>query len=221
MKKSVFLWGTLLFILSLTCFPLFSGNNNLLSLSQVMRPGLGLLDSDGDHWPDKIAWRIILPENPSAAELAAAADVAARFNFESLAVNMNLVFSSPVDSPRPSSFLPIYLEIVASENTSLSPPPGKNLSIRSSRLSPNSRPGHLRRDAPSGLPGLFPALALPLGNLGAGERSDLQSGGKRCFKLSSGKRSQSSRNLHPGGTLPIPATRLSFFFTEKTPLRRK
>ena len=121
MKKSVFLWGTLLFILSLTCFPLFSGNNNLLSLSQVMRPGLGLLDSDGDHWPDKIAWRIILPENPSAAEIAAAADVAARFNFESLAVNMNLVFSSPFESPRPSSFLPIYLEIVASENTSLSP----------------------------------------------------------------------------------------------------
>jgi len=135
MKKLALLWGTLLFFLGFTFSPLLSGNNNPLSLSQVMSPGLGLLDSDGDHWPDKIAWRIILPENPSAGEIAAAADLAARLNFESLAVNMNLVFSSPVDSPRPSSFLPIYLEIVSSESTSLSPHQAK-ISISGPPASP-------------------------------------------------------------------------------------
>jgi hypothetical protein len=61
------------------------------SLSRLFGPGRAVLDLDGDGFPEKPAATIILPDRPSAGELALAADIAARINFESLAVDFGLV----------------------------------------------------------------------------------------------------------------------------------
>ncbi|MFW6160008.1 MAG: M14 family metallopeptidase [Acidobacteriota bacterium] len=68
------------------------------SLADIYKTGKILLDTDGDSWPDRIATRIILPPQPSAWEIAAAGDIAARFNFESLALDFTLVRLT-TDSP--------------------------------------------------------------------------------------------------------------------------
>lgn len=60
-------------------------------LSEVFAAGKTLLDLDGDGLPEKPAVTIIIPDRPTARELALAADIAARFNFESLAVSFDLV----------------------------------------------------------------------------------------------------------------------------------
>jgi hypothetical protein len=61
------------------------------SLSQVFVVGRGLKDADEDHLADAIAFVIVVPDQPSAAEMALASDIAARFNFESLSQDFNLV----------------------------------------------------------------------------------------------------------------------------------
>ncbi|MBN2206780.1 MAG: hypothetical protein JW742_05200 [Candidatus Aminicenantes bacterium] len=61
------------------------------SLSHVFQAGKGLRDSDGDGWPDRVALQVVLSDDASAVEAALAADIAARANLESLAVDMGLV----------------------------------------------------------------------------------------------------------------------------------
>jgi len=61
------------------------------SLSKLFAPGKAVLDLDGDGFPEKPALTIVVPDKPSAGELALAADIAARANFESLAVEFGLV----------------------------------------------------------------------------------------------------------------------------------
>jgi hypothetical protein len=61
------------------------------SLSRLFVPGRAVLDLDGDGFPDKPALTIIVPDKPTGSELALAADIAARANFESLAVEFGLV----------------------------------------------------------------------------------------------------------------------------------
>jgi hypothetical protein len=61
------------------------------SLSHVFLHGNGLKDTDGDGLADKVALTIVIPDNPTASELAVAADIAARANFESLAQEFGLV----------------------------------------------------------------------------------------------------------------------------------
>ncbi len=61
------------------------------SLSRLFLPGKAVLDLDGDGFPEKPALAIVVPDRPTAAELALAADIAARVNFESLAVDLGLV----------------------------------------------------------------------------------------------------------------------------------
>ncbi len=61
------------------------------SLSQVFAIGRGLKDTDQDHLADAISFVIVVPDRPSAAEMALASDIAARFNFESLSQDLNLV----------------------------------------------------------------------------------------------------------------------------------
>ncbi|MGB9893795.1 MAG: hypothetical protein ACPLRA_05230, partial [Candidatus Saccharicenans sp.] len=60
-------------------------------LASLYKPGLTLLDEDGDGLSEKIALTIIIPDNPEPEELALASEIAARINLESLAVNFNLV----------------------------------------------------------------------------------------------------------------------------------
>ena len=61
------------------------------SLSHLFLLGKGLKDADGDGLADKIALTIVIPDNPSSSELALAADIAARANFESLAQDFGLI----------------------------------------------------------------------------------------------------------------------------------
>ncbi len=63
----------------------------IASLSQVFAPGKGVQDLDGDGLPERIDLAIIVADNAGAAELALAADIAARANLESLAADYGLV----------------------------------------------------------------------------------------------------------------------------------
>ncbi len=83
MKKTIAAsWIFLLFV------PAFA---EIGSLSQLFSPGRSLLDLDGDGLGEKLTVSIIIPDNPTACELALAADIAARANFESLRVEFGLV----------------------------------------------------------------------------------------------------------------------------------
>jgi len=79
------------------------------SLSRVFAPGRALLDTDGDGFPDKPAITIIIPDKPTAGELALAADIAARANFESLAVEFGLVRHESDLSADPAPASPILI----------------------------------------------------------------------------------------------------------------
>lgn len=61
------------------------------SLTHIFQPGKVLLDLDGDGLPEKHAVTIIIPDHPTGAELSLASDLAARYNFESLALSFDLV----------------------------------------------------------------------------------------------------------------------------------
>src|SRR4051812_10044349 len=58
------------------------------SLSELFKPGIIFQDRNGDGVVDFVDARVALPENPTAGELAAAADVAARLGFETTAMNL-------------------------------------------------------------------------------------------------------------------------------------
>jgi hypothetical protein len=64
------------------------------SLSHLFLPGRTILDLDGDGLGDKPALSVIIPDDPSAIELALAADISARANLESLALEFGLVRSA-------------------------------------------------------------------------------------------------------------------------------
>lgn len=75
------------------------------SLSRLFLPGRAVLDLDGDGFPERPALTIVVPDQPTARELALAADIAARLNFESLAVEFGLVKSeSEIDGAAPPRF---------------------------------------------------------------------------------------------------------------------
>ncbi len=67
------------------------GLAELSSLSQLYAQGKTIQDLDGDGHGEKIAMAIIIPDDPSAAEIALASDIAARVNLESLAEDFALV----------------------------------------------------------------------------------------------------------------------------------
>ena len=85
MKKK----GFLILICFLYCLPLTA--SHIDSLSQVFQLSKGLLDRDGDSLADTISFRIIIPDLPTAEELAIASDIAARANLESLVIDFGLV----------------------------------------------------------------------------------------------------------------------------------
>ncbi len=60
-------------------------------LARLLSPGSAVMDMDGDGFPEKPAVTIVVPDRPTPYELALAADIAARVNFESLAVDLGLV----------------------------------------------------------------------------------------------------------------------------------
>ena len=66
-------------------------HSQTLSLSDLYLEGKTLMDQDGDGRPDKIELSVIIPDNPTAIEASLAAEIAARANLESLALNFDLV----------------------------------------------------------------------------------------------------------------------------------
>ncbi len=80
--------------LSLSLFLLLlvqAGKAEISSLSQLFAPGQTIQDLDGDGYGEKISLSIVIPDDPSAEELALAADIAARANLESLSQDFALV----------------------------------------------------------------------------------------------------------------------------------
>ncbi len=85
MKRLVFL----IFLLAAVLFCQIDAG--VKSLSQVFSLGGGLVDKDGDNLADTVALSIVIPEEPSPIEIALATEIAARTNFESLALHLELV----------------------------------------------------------------------------------------------------------------------------------
>src|SRR5262245_14803050 len=65
------------------------------SLSEFFAPGIVFQDRNGDGAIDFVDARLVLAEQPSSAELAAAADVAARLGFETSAMDIPVVRLKP------------------------------------------------------------------------------------------------------------------------------
>lgn len=85
MAKKIFL------VFSLVMFFINPSSAQILSLSQIFHTGQTLFDKDGDSFNEKIELSLIISDNPTAVELCLAAEIAARINLESLALDFNLV----------------------------------------------------------------------------------------------------------------------------------
>jgi hypothetical protein len=59
-----------------------------VALADLFKPGPVFQDRNGDGVIDFIDARLALPDKPTAAEVAAAADIAARLGFETTAINL-------------------------------------------------------------------------------------------------------------------------------------
>ena len=86
-----------------------AGTAGVDSLSRLFVPGKAVLDLDGDGFPEKPAVTIIIPDKPSSVESALAADIAARTNFESLAVAFGLVRRESEVAGTPAVPFPILI----------------------------------------------------------------------------------------------------------------
>jgi hypothetical protein len=78
-------------VLVLAAFSISVWGEKIDSLSQVLLTGKGIKDTDKDALADQIDLNIIIPDDPTAYELALASDIAARVNLESLVVDLSLV----------------------------------------------------------------------------------------------------------------------------------
>ncbi len=87
----------LLFALALAASPAAA---QVTSLSHVFLLGKTLKDTDGDQLADRVALCIVIPDSPTAAELAAAADIASRANFDSLSQDLTGLVRRESDAGR-------------------------------------------------------------------------------------------------------------------------
>src|SRR2546425_4363148 len=85
----------LLVIVSSGTFGRTAPGDPAVSLSEFFKPGVVFQDRNGDGAVDFVNARIVLPENPTATELSAAADVAARLGFETSAMDLPVVRRKP------------------------------------------------------------------------------------------------------------------------------
>ena len=82
---------TSLLLVLLSAVAVAQGAENTLrpvALADLFKPGPVFQDRNGDGVIDFIDARLALPDKPTAAEVAAAADIAARFGFETTAINL-------------------------------------------------------------------------------------------------------------------------------------
>lgn len=80
-----------IFFLALSLVLLQTGLADTSSLSHPFLLGNWIKDLDKDGFGEKVSFRIIISDNPSAHEVALAADIVARANLESLAVDFSLI----------------------------------------------------------------------------------------------------------------------------------
>jgi hypothetical protein len=107
----------------IVCFVIVSsllsgvGGAEIRSLSHLFLLGKGVEDTDQDSWPDRVGFRIIIPDEPGAASAVLAADIAARANFECLAQDPALVRlqSEPSASQPGDSFVFIGPELESAQ----------------------------------------------------------------------------------------------------------
>jgi hypothetical protein len=69
-----------------------------VSLSEFFKPGVVFQDRNNDGVVDFVNARVVLPESPTASEVAAAADVAARLGFETTAIDLPIVNSGRAEA---------------------------------------------------------------------------------------------------------------------------
>ena len=82
----------------------------LLGLSDVFSLVRGMVrDSNGDGLADMVAARVIVPAKPSSEDVMAAANVAARLGYETLAMNLPLVLREDEAAHAPESVLRILI----------------------------------------------------------------------------------------------------------------
>ncbi len=87
-----------------TADPTFSGITDAFSLAVGM-----VRDSNGDGLADVVAARVVVPAKPSAEDILAAANVAARLGFESLAMSLPLVLREDLLQRPQEIALPILI----------------------------------------------------------------------------------------------------------------
>ncbi|MGB8952283.1 MAG: M14 family zinc carboxypeptidase [Candidatus Aminicenantales bacterium] len=79
------------------------------SLSNLLVLGKGIKDLDGDSWADRVSLILLIPDNPTACEVAVAADIAARANLECLAQDLFLVKKESEISDFQSLEIPVWI----------------------------------------------------------------------------------------------------------------
>ena len=109
LRKHVIRALTLSFSLGFGWFGILSGQGTsapsspLTDLAALLDPGIGILDANGDGAIDDLAFRILLADGAGEAEIAAAANLGARFGFETSATNLGLAgrAGSPANTTGP------------------------------------------------------------------------------------------------------------------------
>ncbi len=91
------------------CLALTSAGAEIKSLSEVFSLGKGIEDQDKDGYADKVSLCIVIPDHPSVFESAAASEIAARANFESLVVDFSLVKKESEYEKSSSPAYPIFI----------------------------------------------------------------------------------------------------------------
>ncbi len=86
----------------------FLWGGDITSLSQVFKLGYGVEDRDGDGYADHIALSLVMPERSGSHFIAAAEDIAARANLESLAGHFDLISRK---APEEKGTIPIHFAI--------------------------------------------------------------------------------------------------------------
>jgi len=76
------------------------------SLSELFKPGVMFQDTNGDGAIDFVDARLVLPDQPDAAELAAAGNIAARLGFETSAMNIPVARADQTRSDGARGFQP-------------------------------------------------------------------------------------------------------------------
>src|SRR5882672_10905497 len=89
------------------------------ALSNFFKPGVVFQDRNGDGAVDFVDARIVLPEEPSPGELAAASDIAARLGFETSAMNLPVPVSRGFDAAQVSPTIFVGVKSLAGSGVTL------------------------------------------------------------------------------------------------------